>query len=234
MGFPNVPPTSFGMPQPYSQAPAPYPTQSMYPIPGNIPAQNNTYPLQQMPYPPQPMPHHPTCYPTNTHSNQSAPSPYPQQQNYNMYPNLQKAPEAKEYFNSMAPSPYSSGPNIHTTHTAHSSTPYQSGSYPGGQGVNSKYSYAANSPTAATHGTTPAPRRDQFTPKVRLRVVQDFFKQVKDEILNVLCTGIKKAAIVILQKSSLYYSLHKFVKFLSIYFKYFTDFVIDFSHGCAL
>lgn len=179
MGFPsNAPPTSFGMPQPYSQTPAPYPTQPIHPIPSNVPAQTNTYPSQQMQYPPQPMP---MCYPTNIHSNQSAPSPYLQQQNYNMYPNLQKAPEAKEYFSSMTPSPYPSGPNIHTAHTAYSSTPYQSANYPGGQGVSSKYSYAANPPTAATYGTTPAPRRDRFTPKVRLRVFKNF-KQVIDEI----------------------------------------------------
>lgn len=160
VGFSNAPPTSFGMPQPYS----PYPMQPMHPVPGNAPAQTNTYPPQQMPYPPQPTP---MCYSSNTYSNQSAPSPYPRQQNYNAYPNLQNAPDAKEYFSNTAPSSYSSGPNTHTT----SSVPYQSGSYPGGQGVSSKYPYAANPPTAAMRGTTPAPRRDQFTPKVRLRIV---------------------------------------------------------------
>jgi len=166
MGFSNAPPTSFGMPQPYSQAPTPYPTQSMHPLPDNPSMQTNTYPPQQMPYP-QSMP---MCYPSHSYSNQSAPSPYPQQQNYNTYPNLQKAPDAKEYFGNMAPSPYPSQPNTYTA----SSIPYQSGSYPGGQGVSSKYPYAANPPTAATRGTTPAPRRDRFTPKVRLRIVQDF------------------------------------------------------------
>lgn len=164
VGFPNVPPTSFGMPQPYSQAP--YPTQPMHPIPGSAPntyppQQTNTYPPQQMPYPSQAMP---TCYPSNAPSNQSAPSSYPRQQNYNAYPNLQTAPEAKEYFSNIAPSSYPS------TYTANS-TPYQSGHYPGGQGVSSIYPYAANPPTAATRGTIPAPRRDRFTPKVRLRIV---------------------------------------------------------------
>ncbi|XP_018376221.1 PREDICTED: annexin B9-like isoform X1 [Trachymyrmex cornetzi] len=158
MGFSNAPPTSFGMPQPYS----PYPTQPSHPFPGNAPDQTSTYPPQQMPYP-QCMP---TCYPPSTHSNQSAPSPYSQQQNYNSYPNLQTAPDAKEYFGNMTPSPYPSGPNAHTA----SSIPYQRDSYPGGQGVSSQYPYAAN-PTAATRGTTPAPRRDQFTSKTSPTVV---------------------------------------------------------------
>lgn len=159
VGFSNAPPTSFGMPQPYSQAPAPYPIQPMHPFPGSAPMQTNTYPSPQMPYPSQS-----TCYPSSAHSNQSVPSFYPQQQNYNAYPNLQTAPDAKEYF-SNTPSSYPSRPNTYTTN----SIPYQSGSYPGGQGVSSKYPYVANPPTA-THGTIPAPRRDRFTPKVRLRI----------------------------------------------------------------
>ncbi|XP_077282283.1 annexin B9 isoform X1 [Temnothorax americanus] len=161
MGFSNAPPTSFGMPQPYSQAP--YPTQPMHPIPGSVPAQTNTYSPQQMPYP-QSMP---TCYPSNAHSNQPTPSPYPRQQNYNTYPNLQAAPDAKEYFSNMAPSPYPSGPSTYTVNTI----PYQSESYPGGQGVGPKYPYAANPSTAGTRGTTPAPRRDRFTPKTSPTVV---------------------------------------------------------------
>lgn len=186
VGFSNAPPTSFGMPQPYSQAP--YPTHpTMHLVPGSAPAQTNTYPSQQMPYPqsmptypqsmptysqsmptyPQSMPTYPQAMPSNTYSNQSAPSPYPRQQNYDTYPNLQTAPDAKEYFSNVAPSPYSSGPNTHTA----SSVPYQSRN-PGGQGVSSKYPYAANPPTAAMRDTTPAPRRDRFTPKVRLRIVR--------------------------------------------------------------
>ncbi|KYM99417.1 Annexin-B11 [Cyphomyrmex costatus] len=141
------------MPQPYSQAP--YPTQPLHPFPGNVPAQTDTYPPQQMPYP-QSMP---TCYPSNTYSNQSGPSPYLQQQSNNPYPNLQTAPDAKEYFSDMTPSPYPSGPNTYTASSL------QSGSYPGGQGVSSQY------PHAATHGTTPAPRRDRFTPKTSPTVV---------------------------------------------------------------
>ncbi|KYQ58727.1 Annexin-B11, partial [Trachymyrmex zeteki] len=193
MGFSNAPPTSFGMPQPHSQAPCPI--QPSYPFPDNTPAQ--TYPPQQMPYP-QAIAKY---YHPNAHSNQSAPSPYPiqpsypfpdntpaqtyppqqmpypqsiakyyppnahsnQQQNYNPYPNLQTAPDAKDYFSNITPSE----PNAHTA----SSIPYQSGSYPGGQGVSSQYPYAANPPTAATRGTTPAPRRNQFTPKTSPTVV---------------------------------------------------------------
>jgi len=167
MGFSNAPPTSFGMPQPYSQAP--YPIQPSHPFPGNAPSQ--TYLPQQMPYPQSTA----TCYPPDTHSNQFAPSPYPQQQNYNSYPNLQTAPDAKEYFSNITPSPYPSGPNAHTAN----SIPYQRGSYPGGQGVTSQYPYAAN-PTAATRGTTPAPRKDQFTSKVRLRIILlKFFRKLK-------------------------------------------------------
>ncbi|KAL0118654.1 hypothetical protein PUN28_009373 [Cardiocondyla obscurior] len=155
MGFSNAAPTSFGMPQPYSS----YPTQPMHPVPGNISMQTNTYPPQQTPYPSQPMP---TYYPSSTHSNQSAPYPYPQQQTYNTYPNLQAAPDAKEYFSSTAPFSYPSGPSTHKAN----SFPYQNESYPGGQGVSSKYPSAA-----ATHGTTPAPRRDRFTPKTSPTVV---------------------------------------------------------------
>lgn len=166
MGFPNAPPTSFGMPQPYSQATA-YPTQPMHPIPDSAPVQTNIYSPQQMPYPSQPVP---MCYPSNEHANQS--ESYPRQQNYNTYPdhntypNLQTAPDAKQYFSNMAPSPYPSSSNTHTN-----SIPYQSESYPGGQGVSSKYPYSANPSATATRGTTPAPRRDRFTPKVRLRIV---------------------------------------------------------------
>lgn len=98
MGSSNAPPTAFGMPQPYSQASTPYPTQPMHPVPGSIPMQTNTYPSQQMPYPSQPMS---TCYPL---SDQSAPFPYPRQQDYNVYPNIQTTPDAREYFSSMAPS----------------------------------------------------------------------------------------------------------------------------------
>ncbi|XP_011869187.1 PREDICTED: annexin B9-like [Vollenhovia emeryi] len=214
--FSNAPPTSFGMPQPHSQAsyPASYPThpahstpggapvqtspyppqhmpysQPAHPAPGGAPVQTSPYPLQQMPYPQpahpapggapvqtspyplQQMPYPqlaPTCYPPNPRSNQCAPSPYPQrQQNYNEYPNLHTAPDAKEYFGNVAPSPYPPGPTMHTAN----SNPYQSQSCPGGQGVSSKYPYAANPPTAATRGATPAPRRDWFTSKTSPTVV---------------------------------------------------------------
>lgn len=164
MGFSNAPPTSFGMPQPYSQATTPYPSQPMHPIP-EISTQTNAYPPQQMPYPSQTMPMQ--CYSFNANSNQPAPSPYPQQQNYNMYPNFQKAPDARECLSNIAPSSYSSAPNTHATN----SIPYQGGNYPRGQGVGSTYSYAANSPIVAPHGATPAPRRERFTPKVILKIV---------------------------------------------------------------
>ncbi|XP_072752560.1 annexin B9 isoform X1 [Anoplolepis gracilipes] len=163
MGFSNAPPVSFGMPQPYSQTATPYPTQAMHPTPGNISIQTNAYPPQQMPYPSQPMPM--PSYLSNANSSQPVPSPYPQQQNYNMYPNLQKAPDAKECFNNMAPFSYSSGPN--TTN----SIPYQGENYPRGQGVGSKYSYAANPPTMVPRGATPAPWKERFTPKTSPTVV---------------------------------------------------------------
>ncbi|XP_011255881.1 annexin B9 isoform X1 [Camponotus floridanus] len=163
MGFPNAPPTSFGMPQPYSQAATPYPTQSMHPAPDNTSMYTNVYP-PQMPYPSQSMPT--PCYSFNANSSQPVPFPYPKQQNYNTYPNLQKAPEARECFNNIAPSSYSSGLNAHATN----SIPYQGANYPRGQGVGSTYSYTAN-PPAAPRGATPAPRRDRFTPKTSPTVV---------------------------------------------------------------
>ncbi|KMQ95593.1 annexin-b11-like isoform x1 protein [Lasius niger] len=132
VGFSNAPPTSFGMPQPYPQtAPnssgiAPYPTKFMHGTPENV---VHHYPPQQMPYPPQPMPA--PCYPSNASSSQPMLSPYPQQQNYNAYPNLQKAPDARECFSNMAPSSYSPGSNAH----AANSIPYQGGSYSRGQGT---------------------------------------------------------------------------------------------------
>lgn len=157
MGFSNAPPTSFGMPQPYSQTPHPIHNQPVHPTP-NIPP-THTYPPQQMPYPSQSMP---TSYPSNPYYNQPAPSSYPHQQNYNMYPNLQKAPDAKDYFNSTTPSPYPSQSNAYTA----SSNPYQGGNYPGGQRAGPTYPYASNSPTVAPRGATSAPHR--FTPKVRI------------------------------------------------------------------
>lgn len=153
MVFSNAPPTSFGMPQPYSQ------TQPMHPAPSNPPTR--AYPPQQMSYPSQsiPMP-----YPSvsNPFSNQPALSSYPQQQDY-MYPNLEKAPDAKEYFSSMTP--YPSQPNAYIA----SSNPYHGGNHPGGQRVRPTYPCIANPPIAAQRGATSAPRRDRFTPKVRLR-----------------------------------------------------------------
>jgi len=81
-----------------------------------------------------------------------------------VYPDLQKTPEAREYFNNMAFSSYP-GPN------ATNSSSYQGGSYHGGQGVSSSYPYAANSPIAAPRGASPAPRANQFMLKVRLRLM---------------------------------------------------------------
>lgn len=160
MGFSNAPPTSFGMPQPYSQMSTPYPTQPIHPTPSGTPMHINTYPQQQMPYPSQSMPA--PCYPPN--HNQPAQSPYAQQQHYDMYPNLQKAPDARECFSSMSPSSYPSASNVR----ANSSILYQGAGYSGGPGAGSTYPYTANPPTAAARGATPTPRRDRFTPKVRL------------------------------------------------------------------
>lgn len=165
MGFSNAPPTSFGMPQPYSQTSAPYPTQPMHPTPSTMPASINNYPSQQMPYPSQSMPM--PSYPPTTHVNPSAQSFYPQQQNYDMYPNLQRAPDAREYFNNMASSPYPTGSNVQ----ANSSVSHQGGNYHGGQGIGSGYHYTGNSSTDIPRGITPAPRNDRFTPKVRLMIL---------------------------------------------------------------
>lgn len=181
MGFPNAPPTSFGMPQPYSQAATPYPTQPIHPTSDNTSMHTNVYPPQQMPYPSQSMPT--PCYSFNANSSQPAPSPYPQQQNYNMYPNLQKAPDARECYNNIAPSSYFSGPNAHATN----SIPYQGANYPRGQGVGSTYSYTANPPTTAPRGATPAPRRERFTPKVILKIIymHKTFEKDKSVIFNI-------------------------------------------------
>jgi len=171
--FSNAPPISFGMPQPYSQATdsiqsvpppmqsnMPYPTQQT-PYPPPYPPQQMPYPQQQMSYPQQQMPYpqQQTPYPP-----QSASLSYPQQQNYNVYPNLQKAPEAREYFGNMASSFYPCGSN------ATNSSSYQSGSYHGGQGVSSSYPYAVNPPIAASRAP-PAPRTNQVLLKVRLRLM---------------------------------------------------------------
>lgn len=162
MSFSNTPPISFGTPQSYSQAPTPYPTQPMHPTP-NILTHTSTYPLQQASYPSSSMPMPMPCYPPNVDPNQSVNFSYPQQQNYNVYPNLQKAPEAREYFSNIAPSPCPPGSNVHMAN----SISYYGGNYSGGQGVGSTYSYTANPPTATSRDAAPAPRKDRFISKVR-------------------------------------------------------------------
>ncbi|XP_014478613.1 PREDICTED: annexin B9-like isoform X1 [Dinoponera quadriceps] len=181
------PTTSFGMPQPYGQISAPYPTQAMHPTPSSSPL-HKTYLAQQVPYPAQSMP----CYPSSAYpSNVYPPSPsqrasqpsYPQQQSRNTYPNLQQTSEAAECFNKRT-SLYPQGPNTH----ASSSIPYQGGNYSGGQGVRSNYPYGANPPTAAPHGTTPAPR---FAPKISPTVVayDDFDARADAEALRKAMKG---------------------------------------------
>lgn len=156
IGFTSSAPVSFGMPQPYS----PYPVQPSHPMSNQCPPPAPGAPVQQIPLP---MPQSPSPYPSQQMQQPypGQPSVYPQQQDYNMYPNLRNAPDAKECFN--IPSPYTSASNAHSNN----SSSYQGGSYPGGQGTGY---YSPHTGRSSSYQPTqaPAPRRNQFTPKVRL------------------------------------------------------------------
>ncbi|XP_029049081.1 annexin B9-like isoform X1 [Osmia bicornis bicornis] len=183
-GFTNAPPTTFGMPQPYSPYPStPYPVQPSHPVPGQCPAPApGAYPQ----YMPQPVPQSTSPYPPQqtqqSYSNQ--PSGYPQQQNYAVYPNLQSVPEAKECFGGS--SPYPSGPNAYSNN----SNPYQGGSYPGGQGGGSYSPYGSKSASPRSYPAQ-APRKDQFAPKLSPTVVPygDFDPRADAEALRKAMKG---------------------------------------------
>ncbi|XP_076243814.1 annexin B9 isoform X1 [Calliopsis andreniformis] len=170
-----------GPPQqaPYPMNPMPYPPQQPQsyppPQPSYLPQQPQSYPRQQPQQsyqPQQPQQSYQPQQPQQSYQpqqpQQSYPpqtSTYPQHQNYNMYPNLQTAPEARECFTGS--SSYSSGPNTYLTN----STSYQGGSYPGGQGVELYSPYGGKSASFQPSGPAPAPRRNQFAPKLSPTVV---------------------------------------------------------------
>lgn len=168
LGFPNAPPTSFGMPMPYAP----------YPLPGQCPPPPSSI-GSSMPMP-QPMPY-PTQQPQSLYPSQ--PSAYPQQQNYDLYPNLQQAPEAREAFGN--PTPYPSAPNA----CSNNANLYPGGTYSGGQGAGSYSSYRGK-PASPQH-SRPAPRRDQFTPKLSPTVVpcNDFDPRADAEALRKAMKG---------------------------------------------
>lgn len=184
IGFSNVPPTSFGMPMPYAPYHCPPPPQPNHPLPGQCPPQSSrgsSMPMpQSMPYLPQqsqsPYPTQPSPYPTQ-------PSPYPQQQNYDLYPSLQHAPEAREAFPN--PTSYPSAPNA----CLNNASLYPGGTYSGGQGAGSYSSYRGK-PASPQH-SRPAPRRDQFTPKLSPTVVpcNDFDPRADAEALRKAMKG---------------------------------------------
>lgn len=166
IGFTSGAPVSFGMPQPYSPYPStPYPPQSghstnQYPPPASGAA------FQQMPLPmPQSTPSYPFQQMQQPCNNPGQPSAYPQQRDYNLYPNIHAAPDAKECFDT--PSPYNSASDAYSNN----SSSYQSRSYPGGQGAGYYPPRETNSfpyqPKSA-----PAPRKSQFMTKVRVRCLK--------------------------------------------------------------
>nr|XP_033342572.1 annexin B9-like isoform X1 [Megalopta genalis]XP_033342573.1 annexin B9-like isoform X2 [Megalopta genalis]XP_033342574.1 annexin B9-like isoform X1 [Megalopta genalis] len=175
IGFPNAPPMSFGMPMPYAPYECSTTTQSNQPMPGQcppLPPRGPSMPMpQSVPYPTQ-QAH--TIYTSHI-------SPSSHQPNYNIYPSLQRAPEAREAFNS--PSPYPSAPNV----SANNASFYPGGSYSGGQAT---YSLYGGKPASPQH-SRPAPRRDQFTPKLSPTVVpcNDFDPRADAEALRKAMKG---------------------------------------------
>lgn len=160
IGFPNSNPVSFGMPQPYGYPQNPYSMPPRHPTGGQWPI-----PTPGARYQPisQPVSSYMPPQPQQPYLNE--PSSYPQQQNYNLYPNFQNAPEAKECF--CSPSPYTSAATTYSNNAG----PYQGGSYPGGQGAGfySPHEGRSTSLYRPHSAPAPAPRRNQFTPKVRLK-----------------------------------------------------------------
>ncbi|KAG7198770.1 hypothetical protein KM043_001755 [Ampulex compressa] len=208
-GFPNPGPTSYGMPQPYSSyMPAPYPLTPGHPMSTpNIPNHAGGYPQREMP---QPSGHvsQSSPYPPQVQrgycDGQSASPGYQQQQNYGKYPVLEELQEGRECFSDYTPSPYPS--NSHDR--PHSSCPYPSGSYPGGQGAKNIYSpYIGNTPPTYSRCTAPAPPRDQYKVKLSPTVVpyDEFDARADAEVLRKAMKGFgtdEKAIINVLANRS--------------------------------
>ncbi|XP_033354998.1 annexin B9-like isoform X1 [Bombus vosnesenskii] len=212
IGFTSPAPVSFGMPQPYS----PYPVQPNHPISNQCPPPAPGAPAQQIPLP---MPQSPSPYPSQQMQQPypRQPSVYPQQQNYNMYPNLRNAPDAKECFN--IPSPYTSASNAHSNN----SSSYQGGSYPGGQGTG-YYSPHTSRSSPYQPSPAPAPRRNQFTPKLSPTVVpyNDFDARADAEVLRKAMKGFgtdEKAIIHVLANRSNLQRQEIAVQFKTLYGK---------------
>ncbi|XP_076670497.1 annexin B9 isoform X1 [Andrena cerasifolii] len=161
MGYANSPSIPAGMPFP-SYSMTPYPTQPNHPVPGQYPAPGG--PAQQTPYPvPQSIPYPPQ------RMYSAPPSAYPQQQHYNMYPNVQQTQDTRASYTSGS-SPYPSVPESY--YVPNTSSYYQGRSYPGGQGAGSYSPYEGKSATPPQPPRpAPAPRKDQFTPKLSPTVV---------------------------------------------------------------
>ncbi|CAK9800127.1 Annexin B9 [Anthophora quadrimaculata] len=196
LGFTNAPPVSFGMPQPYSPYPStPYPMQPSHPISGQCPTSAPGAP--QMPPPMLQSIHSYPAQPTQQMYPGQHPA-YPQQQTFNLYPNLQSVPDAKECFN--RPSPDNSAPNTYSNN----SNPYQGGSYSGGQGTGF---YSPHGGTSYQPHPAPAPRRNQFVPKLSPTVVSygDFDARADAEVLRKAMKGFgtdEKAIINVLANRS--------------------------------
>lgn len=183
IGFTNIPPVSFGMPQPYSsQVLTPYPTQPCHPIPNQYPQ----YPPPTPETPQMPFMQKSSYSPQMQQSYLNQSTIYPQQQNYN-YPNLQTMSDSKECFNTS--SPYTFGPNVYSNN----SSSYQGGSYPGGQGAGF---YSPHKDRSYQAHPAPAPRRNQFAPKVRLN--EDIYIYKRLYFLNIKCILFNTSLLKIL------------------------------------
>ncbi|KOC62192.1 Annexin-B11, partial [Habropoda laboriosa] len=211
LGFTNAPAVSFGMPQPYSLYPStPYPMQPSHPMPGQCPP----------PAPgasPQPMVQSTSSYPPQLtqqlYSGQH--SAYPQQQNFDLYPNLQTAPDEKECFN--RPSPYTSTSNTYSNNSG----PFQGESYSGGQGARF---YSPHGGTPYQPHPAPAPRRNQFAPKLSPTVVPygEFDARADAEVLRKAMKGFgtdEKAIINVLANRSNLQRQEIAVQFKTLYGK---------------
>ncbi|XP_016909279.1 annexin B9 isoform X1 [Apis cerana] len=209
IGFTNIPPVSFGMPQPYpSQVLTPYPTQPSHPIPN----QYSQYP-PATPETPQKSISSYSQQMQQSYLNQSTIYPQ-QQQNYN-YPNLQTISDSKEYFNTS--SPYTFGPNVYSNN----SSSYQGGSYPGGQGAGF---YSPHKDRSYQAHPAPAPRRNQFAPKLSPTVISynDFDARADAEILRKAMKGFgtdEKAIINVLANRSNLQRQEIAVQFKTLYGK---------------
>ncbi|XP_043515822.1 annexin B9-like isoform X1 [Frieseomelitta varia] len=221
IGFTSGAPVSFGMPQPYS----PYPSTPYPPQPGH-PTMSNQYPppapgasFQQMPSPmPQSTPSYPFQQMQQPCNNPGQHSAYSQQRDYNLYPNIHAAPDAKECFDT--PSPYNNSPS---NAYSNKSSSYQGRSYPGGQG-------AGYCPPRETNSfpyqpkPAPVPRKSQFMTKLSPTVVpyNDFDARADAEVLRKAMKGFgtdEKAIIHVLANRSNLQRQEIAVQFKTLYGK---------------